>query len=254
VPIDIMKQLITKMNLRDLTVAYGMTETSPVSFQSTTFDSVQKRVETVGKIVPHCTAKLVNRHGEIVPRGTPGEVWIKGYNVQKGYWEDEEQTQQTTVVDETDGQIWMRTGDEGIMDEEGYLRIVGRIKDIIIRGGENLFPVQIENTLTSSPLIREAAVVAVPDDFYGEVVGAWIVLEDNHDKLLGRRTSREDVNEIVRSQMNPQNAPRYVWFLGDPENSGADETLPKTASGKVMKHVLREWSRKLAQNGVGKIP
>jgi acyl-CoA synthetase (AMP-forming)/AMP-acid ligase II len=113
---------------------------SPVSFQSTTYDSVQKRVETVGKIVPHCTAKLVNRHGEIVPRGTPGEVWIKGYNVQKGsttlnrlympcfllslnrYWEDEEQTQRTTVVDETDGQIWMRTGDEGIMDEEGYLR------------------------------------------------------------------------------------------------------------------------------------
>jgi len=169
------------------------------------------------------------------------------------YWQDEEQTKQTTVIDEADGQIWMRTGDEGIMDEEGYLRIVGRIKDIIIRGGENLFPVQIENTLTSSSSIREAAVVAVPDAIYGEVVGAWIVLEDDDEKIRGWKMSREEVRELVVSQMNPQNAPRYVWFLGDPENAQTDDTLPKTASGKVMKHVLREWSRRLAQNEVGKV-
>jgi acyl-CoA synthetase (AMP-forming)/AMP-acid ligase II len=135
---------------------------------------------------------------------------------------------------------------------------------------QNLFPVQIENVLTSSLSIREAAVVAVPNAVLGEVVGAWIVLEDDHERIHGRKMSREDVRELVTSQMNPQvsnpansktccldddskNAPRYVWFVGDPENAGADDALPKTASGKVMKHVLREWSRRLAQNGLGDV-
>ncbi|KAF8553800.1 acyl-CoA synthetase [Imleria badia] len=234
IPIDLMRQLIEKLNLVDLTVAYGMTETSPVSFQSTPADPILKRVETVGKVQPYVRAKVIDQAGSIVPVGTPGELCVTGYLLQKGYWEDEEQTKKVMRPDPKDESVvWMHTGDEGIIDEEGYLRIVGRIKDIIIRGGENLFPVQIENVLTAHPSIREAAAVAVPDAKYGEVVGAWVVLEP------GKTISPEEVRQVVRDNMNPQNVPVWVWFVGD----GMDaEELPKTASGKVMKHILRRWS------------
>ncbi|KAJ8517813.1 hypothetical protein ONZ45_g5063 [Pleurotus djamor] len=229
------------MNLKDLTVAYGMTETSPVSFQSTPADPIIKRVETVGRIHPHAQAKLVDSEGNIVPIGVPGEVCIAGYLLQKGYWEDQEQTEK---VMRWDGDtLWMHSGDEGIMDEEGYLKIVGRRKDIIIRGGENLFPVQIENTLTENPSIREAAVVSVPDPKYGEVVGAFILREPGHPQL-----TLNDVRETVAQNMNPQNAPAWVWFLGE---DGMEKELPKTASGKVMKHVLREWAKDSAKRGFG---
>jgi len=238
-----MKQLRAKMNLTDLTVAYGMTETSPVSFQTTPSDTVLQRVETVGKVHPHVRAKIVDTHGNVVPVNTPGELLVTGYLVQKGYWADAEQSASVMKLDD-EGTLWMHTGDEGVMDEDGYLRIVGRIKDIIVRGGENLFPVQIENVLTAHPSIREAATVSVPDTKYGEVVGAWIVLEPNS------HMSREDVRRIVWEGMNPQNAPAWVWFLGE---SGVADELPKTASGKVMKHILRGWSRNLAKDGLGKV-
>ncbi|KAF8662371.1 hypothetical protein AX16_001176 [Volvariella volvacea WC 439] len=238
-----MRVLVERMGLRDLTNAYGMTETSPVSFQTTPADPILKRVETVGKVQPHVKAKLVDREGNVVPVGTPGEILVSGYLVQKGYWNDEAQTKSVMKPDE-DGTVWMHTGDEGIMDEEGYLRIVSRIKDIIIRGGENLFPVQIENVLTAHSQIREAAVVAVPDPKYGEVVGAWIVREHTHHH------EREDVRRCVAGGMNPQNAPAWVWFVGE---DGTPGELPKTASGKVQKHVLREWSRELVEKGVGRV-
>ncbi|KAF8122696.1 hypothetical protein EV363DRAFT_1359496 [Boletus edulis] len=229
IPIDLMRQLIDKLNLVDLTVAYGMTETSPVSFQSTPADPILKRVETVGKVQPHVRAKIINPEGEIVPVGTPGEVCVTGYLLQKGYWRDEEQTKKAMQPDpEDESVVWMHTGDEGIIDEEGYLRIVGRIKDIIIRGGENLFPVQIENVLTAHPYIKEAAAVAVPNSKYGEVVGAWVLLEP------GKTMSKDEIRQVVRDKMNPQNVPEWVWL--------DVEELPKTASGKVMKHVLRRWS------------
>ncbi|KAF9482709.1 acetyl-CoA synthetase-like protein [Pholiota conissans] len=243
IPIDLMKNLIGRMHLRDLTNAYGMTETSPVSFQTTPDDPIIKRVETVGKVQPHVKAKIIDADGRIVDVGKPGEICIAGYLLQKGYWEDEEQTHKAMKTDE-DGILWMHTGDEGIMDEEGYLRVVGRIKDLIIRGGENLFPVQIENAMTAHHEIREAAAVAVPDDIYGEVVGAWIVREP-HTQI-----TREQVRESVASVMNPQNAPAWVWFVGEEE--GLND-LPKTASGKVMKHVLRKWSRELVKAGVGRV-
>ncbi|KAH9849602.1 hypothetical protein C2E23DRAFT_838789 [Lenzites betulinus] len=243
IPIDLMRQLIEKMNLTELTVAYGMTETSPVSFQSTTDDPVIKRVETTGKILPHVRAKIVDAEGEVVPVNTPGEVLVAGYLLQKGYWGDPEQTAQVMKADE-EGTVWMHTGDEGIMDEEGYLRIVGRIKDIIIRGGENLFPVQIENVLTAHPHIREAAVVSVPDPKYGEVVGAWIVREPQ------TAISKEETRRVVAEGMNPQNSPTWVWFVGE---EGVPEEIPKTASGKVQKHILRDWSKELAQRGVGRV-
>ncbi|KXN89148.1 Putative acyl-CoA synthetase YngI [Leucoagaricus sp. SymC.cos] len=247
IPIDLMKSLIEKLNLRDLTVAYGMTETSPVSFQSTPADPIIKRVETVGKILPHVRAKVVDADGDVVPVNTPGEIVVAGYLLQKGYWDDEKQTKEVMKKDK-EGTLWMWTGDEGIMDEEGYLRIVGRIKthlkDIIIRGGENLFPVQIENALTAHNAIREAAAVSVPDKKYGEVVGAWIVREP------GTSISRVEVRASVVQNMNHQNAPAWVWFIGE---DGNPTELPKTASGKVQKHILRKWSRYLADKGVGEV-
>ncbi|KII91201.1 hypothetical protein PLICRDRAFT_173092 [Plicaturopsis crispa FD-325 SS-3] len=244
VPIELMRQIIDKLNLRDLTNAYGMTETSPVSFQTTPDDSLIKRVETVGKVQPHVKAKIVDSEGNIVPIGKPGEICISGYLLQKGYWQDEEHTKES--MRKEGDTVWMYTGDEGIMDEEGYLRIVGRIKDIIIRGGENLFPVQIEDALTSDAAVLEGAAVAVPDAHYGEVVGAWIVRNPSHSPPA----TKESVRKHVAASMNPQNAPAWVWFLGE---DGVPEELPKTASGKVMKHVLRKWSRSLAEKGVGRV-
>ncbi|KAI9508077.1 acetyl-CoA synthetase-like protein [Russula earlei] len=241
VPIDLMKQLIAKLNLRELTIAYGMTETSPVSFQTTLADSITQRVETVGMVRPHVMAKVVDLSGKVAPVNMPGELLVSGYLLQKCYWGDIDQTDLVMRKDE-DGRLWMHTGDQATMDSEGYLRIVGRIKDIIIRGGENLFPVQIENALLSNPSILEAAVVSVPDGKYGEVVGAWI------RRKAGSKLSRESVRKIVWESMNPQNAPGWVWFLGE---EGTPKELPKTASGKVQKHILRGWSRELAENRIG---
>ncbi|KAI0714224.1 acyl-CoA synthetase [Fomitopsis betulina] len=243
VPIEMMKRLIEQLNLRELTVAFGMS-TSPVSFQTNPDDLVIKRVETVGRPLPHVRAKIVNEQRETVPLGTPGEILVSGYLLHKGYWDDEEQTAKSTVRD-AEGTLWVCTGDEGILDEDGYLKVVGRIKDIIIRGGENLFPVQIENVLATHPAISEAASVAVPDPVLGEVVGAWIVREDN-----AQHFAREDVREFVARGMNPQNAPAWVWFAGE---DGVPDELPKTASGKVMKHVLRSWVKDLAKRGVGRV-
>ncbi|CAK5272395.1 unnamed protein product [Mycena citricolor] len=217
IPIELMKKLIAKMNLVDLTNAYGMTETSPVSFQTTSGDALDKRVETVGKVQPHVRAKLVDPDGRVVPVGAPGELCVAGYLLQKGYWRDDERTKEVMKTDE-EGTLWMHTGDEAIMDEEGYLRI------------------QIENAILTNHGVEEAAVVAVPDEKYGEVVGAWIV------RARGTSTSREEIKETVVKSINPQNAPAWIFFVGE---DGAESELPKTASGKVQKHVLREWSKEL---------
>ncbi|KDQ20227.1 hypothetical protein BOTBODRAFT_101410 [Botryobasidium botryosum FD-172 SS1] len=245
-PISLMNRLIEKLNLTDLTNAYGMTETSPVSFQTVPSDSIIHRTETVGRVLPHVKAKVIDKEGKTVPIGSPGELCVSGYLVQKGYWEDPEQT--ASVYQRHDGDtenMWMHTGDSAIMDESGYLKIVGRIKDIIIRGGENLFPVQIENKLTQHPSIREAAVVSVPDPKYGEVVGAWIVRHPTEERL-----SREEVRKWVKDSMNHQNAPAWVWFMGE---DGVQPELPKTGSGKVQKNVLREWSAAWAVKGLGEV-
>ncbi|KAI0305314.1 acetyl-CoA synthetase-like protein [Multifurca ochricompacta] len=241
VPIELMKRLIKKLNLRELTNAYGMTETSPVSFQTTPSDSITQRVETVGRVRPHVNAKIVDPVGNVVPVNTPGELLISGYLVQKGYWRDREQTDLVMRKDDN-GVLWMHTGDQATLDGDGYLRIVGRIKDIIIRGGENLFPVHIENALMAHPSILEAAVISVPDKKYGEIVGAWI------KPNVGAKLSRESVRKFAWESMNPQNAPAWVWFVGE---DGTPGELPKTASGKVQKHILREWSRELAEKQIG---
>ncbi|EJU02271.1 acetyl-CoA synthetase-like protein [Dacryopinax primogenitus] len=250
IPIELMKELIENLALTEVTIAYGMTETSPVSFQTRTDDPLTKRAETVGRIMPQTKAKIVDEHGNIVRLGEHGELCVAGYLVQKGYWEDQEQTDRVLKRHPGDPDtLWMMTGDVASMDAEGYLQIVGRIKDIIIRGGENLFPVQIENCLTDHHAIREAAVVSVPDSKYVEVPGAWVV-RSNPKHPGAVHLSAKDVRKVVFDGMNRQNAPDYVWFLGE---DGVPGELPKTASGKVMKHVLRKWSKNLAEKGIGRV-
>ncbi|KAJ6631133.1 hypothetical protein B0H10DRAFT_1981017 [Mycena sp. CBHHK59/15] len=239
IPIELMKNLIAKLNLVDLTNAYGMSEIQQAfnmtqDSHTTPADPIIKRVETVGRVQPHVKAKIIDTEGNIVPVGTPGEICIAGYLLQKGYWADEEQTRLAMHKDPKDGTLWMHTGDEGILDDEGYLRVVSRIK--------NLFPVQIENVILTNAEIEEAAVVSVPDSKYGEVVGAWIL------RKPGSNIAREAVRATVSQSMNPQNAPTWVFFVGE---DGSASELPKTASGKVMKHVLRDWSRDLASRKVG---
>ncbi|KAG8784900.1 hypothetical protein FRC12_018159 [Ceratobasidium sp. 428] len=232
---------------------FGLAETSPVSFQTTPNDPLETRVETVGRVQPHVRAKIIKDNGELVPVGTAGELCVAGYLVQKSYWMNPEQTNAVMKQDKNDPNIvWMHTGDQAVMDREGYLRITGRIKDLIIRGGENLSPVQIENCLTSHPDIVEAAAIALPDSRFGEVVGVWISLRAGAAPL-----SREDAVDWVKREMNPQvsfmgvaalpllkelcqNAPSRVWFLG---KDNLPSELPKTASGKVMKGILRDWSK-----------
>ncbi|KAJ7839575.1 hypothetical protein B0H14DRAFT_2787041 [Mycena olivaceomarginata] len=237
IPIELMKSLIAKLNLTELTNAYGM-----ISFQTVPADPIMKRVETVGRVQPHVKAKLIDVDGNIVPVGTPGEICVAGYLLQKGYWENEEQTRQVMRTDEN-GTLWMHTGDEGVMDDEGYLRSEFLCFDIIIRGGEvTLCLMERLQVILTNPEIEEAAVIAVPDSQYGEVVGAWIV------RKPGSTVSREVVRATVSRLMNPQNAPTWVFFAGE---DGTASELPKTASGKVMKHVLRDWSRDLASRRVG---
>ncbi|KAH7329856.1 hypothetical protein B0J17DRAFT_740524 [Rhizoctonia solani] len=238
VPIDLMRRLIERLNLHDLTIAYGMS--NPVSFQTTPDDRLQMRVESVGKVQPHVQAKIIDEHGAIVPVGVSGELCISGYLLQKGYWDNLEQTSSVMKSDEN-GTVWMHTGDQGVLDHEGYLKITGRIKDLIIRGGENLSPVQIENCLTSHPDIVEAAAIAVPDKRFGEVVGVWILLRPSATSF-----TRKEAIDWVKSRMNPQNAPSWVWLLGE---AGTPAQLPKTASGKVMKNVLREWGKTMLPAG-----
>ncbi|KAF5353143.1 hypothetical protein D9758_008773 [Tetrapyrgos nigripes] len=342
VPIQLMRRLINELGLEELTNAYGMTETSPVSFQTRTtsasakereregglgghydsmfepFDMIQ-RTETVGRVHPHVKMVVVDsgwgaelnepsstsKSKDIpiptpLPINTPGEVLISGYLLQKGYWGDSEQTKKAMKTD-VQGTRWMFTGDEGVLGEDGCLRIVSRIKDLIIRGGENLFPIQIEDTLLgklggSDGKVRECAVVAVKDEKYGEVVGVWVVaaegvrvnldvVEDKAENLGdndgGKTLSRKEIRDVIAKNMNPQNAPAWVWFVGSEggegggylgdgpieslvgnsnSNSASSSSplgypteLPKTASGKVMKHVLREWSEELVRRGVGRV-
>lgn len=245
IPEEMMRQLIEKLNLTELTIAYGMTETSPVSFQTVPEDPLVKRIESVGRVLPHVTAKIIDNEGNVLPVNTPGELCVTGYLVQKGYWNAPEQTAVVMRRHPGSEDIWMHTGDEAIMDEEGYLRIVSRIKDIIIRGGENLFPVQIENVITSHHSVREAAVISVPDPRYGEVVGVWIVRHANEALV-----ERSELRQWVGGQMNPQAQPSWIWFVGE---DGVETELPKTASGKVQKHILREWGAKWSKQGIGRV-
>jgi len=218
-PIETMKKVVSKMHLGEITIAYGMTETSPVSFQSSTTDPLDKRTSTVGRIQPHLEVKVVDALGNIVPVGETGELCTKGYSVMQGYWGDEDKTRESIV----DG--WMHTGDLATIDADGYCNIVGRLKDMLIRGGENIYPREIEEFLFRHPKIQSVQVFGVPDAKYGEEVCAWIVLR------AGEQASAEEIQDFCHGQIAHYKVPKHIRFVDE---------LPMTVTGKVQKFVMRE--------------
>ena len=227
-PIEIMKRAIAEMHLSEITIAYGMTETSPVSFQSSTDDAVERRVSTVGRIHPHIEVKIVDLEGRIVPPGTPGELLTRGYSVMQGYWGDERNTQEAI-----DTARWMHTGDLATIDGEGFCNIVGRIKDMVIRGGENIYPREIEEFLYTHPHIADAQVFGVPDAQYGEQLCAWIRLRE------GCLLSDADVVAFCKGAIAHYKVPRHIRFVDE---------FPMTITGKIQKFVMRE--KMIAELGV----
>lgn len=221
-PVEIMKQCIERMNMDEVTICYGMTETSPVSTQTATDDPIDKRVGTVGRVHPHVEIKVVDPEtGETVPRGESGEFCTRGYSVMVGYWNDVKRT-----ADAIDDAGWMHTGDLAEMDDEGYVNIVGRIKDMVIRGGENVYPREVEEFLYTHPKIKDVQVVGVPDEKYGEEIMAWVQLEDGADEL-----TIEEVKEFCQGKIAHFKVPRYVASTAE---------FPMTVTGKIQKFKLRD--------------
>ncbi|KAF3928247.1 S-dihydroxybenzoyltransferase [Arthrobotrys entomopaga] len=208
IPIELMKKLHKELNLVDLTICYGMTETSPVSLMTFPDDPIDKRTSSVGRLMPHTQAKIVDIHdrSKILPIGEKGELATAGYCLQKYYWGDEERTAEVMVYDE-DGTRWMFTGDEAEMDADGFVKITGRIKDLIIRGGENIHPLDIENCLFEHPSVAEVSVVGLPDERYGEVVAAFVGPSE------GKSISKEEVREWVRSKLPRHLVPKFVFWI-----------------------------------------
>ncbi len=222
-PVEVMKKVTAQMNMREVTICYGMTETSPVSAQNSTDDPIEKRVGTVGRIHPHLEMKIVDAEtGAIVPRGVQGEVCTRGYSVMLGYWGNDDATRR--AIDATG---WMHTGDLATMDESGYVKITGRIKDMIIRGGENIFPREIEEFLYAHPAVADVQVIGVPSEKYGEEVMAWVKLRD------GQAASGDELAAYCKGRIASYKIPRY-WKLVD--------EFPMTVTGKIQKFRMREIS------------
>ncbi|ACL55332.1 AMP-binding protein [Methylobacterium nodulans] len=219
-PIAVMQRAVDRMHLTQLTICYGMTETSPVSFQSAVDDPLERRVSTVGRIHPHTEVKVVDAEGRIVPRGTPGELCTRGYSVMQGYWGDPEKTAEVR-----DAAGWMHTGDLATLDEDGFCNIVGRIKDLVIRGGENVYPREVEEFLYRHPAIQEVQVFGVPDPRYGEELCAWVRLRP------GAALTAEGLRAHCAGQIAHQKIPRYVEFV---------EEFPTTVTGKMQKYRMRQ--------------
>jgi len=219
-PAELMRRCIDKMNLTEMTICYGMTETSPVSTQTLIGDPLDKQVSTVGCVHPHLEIKIVDEAGDIVPRGTSGEYCVRGYSVMAGYWEDEAATSQAI---DSDG--WMHSGDIGVMDEDGYVEIIGRIKDMVIRGGENIYPREIEEYLYRHEAVQEVHVFGVKDDHFGEELCAWVKKRDGSD------VTEEDIKSFCKGQIAHYKVPRYVQFV---------ENFPMTVTGKAQKFKMRE--------------
>jgi fatty-acyl-CoA synthase len=222
-PTAVMRRVVAEMHMPEVTICYGMTETSPVSFQSEPEDPLERRVTTVGRVHPHVQVKIVDAEGRTTARGVAGELLTRGYSVMRGYWNDTERTRQ--VIDSAG---WMHTGDLAVIDAEGYCNIVGRVKDMIIRGGENVSPREIEEFLYLHPAVYDVAVVGVPDPKYGEAVCACVRLKP------GMTASEEDIREFCRNKIAHYKVPRYVRFM---------DGFPLTISGKVQKYLLREHLR-----------
>ena len=219
-PEAVMRQVMERLSMREVTICYGMTETSPVSFQSQVDDPLAPRVETVGRVHPHVEVKIVDAQGHTVPRGTPGELLTRGYGVMLGYWNDEQRTREAV---DADG--WMHTGDLATLDDAGHARIVGRIKDMLIRGGENIYPREIEEWLFQHEAVAEVQVFGVPDARWGEEVCAWVRLKP------GCQLDPEALRQWCRQRMAHYKVPRHVVFV---------ENFPMTVTGKMQKHLMRE--------------
>jgi fatty-acyl-CoA synthase len=222
-PVEVMKRVVNDMGCAEVTICYGMTETSPVSTQTRVDDELDRRVSTVGTVHPHVEVKIVDPEtGLTVPRGTPGELCTRGYCVMLGYWDEPEKT-----AEAIDPGRWMHTGDLATMDDDGYLNIVGRIKDMVIRGGENVYPREIEEFLYTHPLVADVQVIGVPDERYGEELCAWVRLEAGHD------ATDDDIREFCRGRLAHYKVPRYVLFVDE---------FPMTVTGKIRKVEMRERS------------
>lgn len=221
-PIEVMKQVVERMGMAEVSIAYGMTETSPVSTQTRVDDSLDRRVSTVGRTMPHLESKVIDPEtGLTVPRGTPGELCTRGYSVMLGYWEQPEKTAEVL-----DAARWMHTGDLAVMDDEGYVNITGRIKDMVIRGGENVYPREIEEFLYTHPDVLDAQVIGVPDERYGEELMAWVRLREGVGDLTA-----EQVREFATGRLAHYKIPRYVHVVDE---------FPMTVTGKVRKVAMRE--------------
>jgi fatty-acyl-CoA synthase len=219
-PVELMKRLIGEMHLAEITIAYGMTETGPVSFETSVHDPVERRVTTVGRVLPHTEVKIVNDEGRIVAVGTPGELLTRGYCVMAGYWNDPEKN-----AEAIDQAHWIRSGDIATLDQEGYCNIVGRLKDMLIRGGENIFPREIEEFLYTNPKIEDVQVIGVPDPKFGEEVCAWIKLHP------GETASGEEIRAFCKGKIAHFKIPHYIKFVDE---------YPMTVTGKVQKFIMRE--------------
>jgi len=223
-PVEVMKQVISKLNVTQLTLTYGLTEASTLVTQTPLDEPLETKVSTVGKVYPHTEVKIVDKEGNIVPVNTPGEICIRGYGVMIGYWGEKEQTE--SALKPTG---WLHSGDLGTMDEHGYFRIVGRLKDLISRGGQNVYPAEIEYFLHTHPKIQHVQVISVPDERLGEEVCAWIKLREGETMTAG------DVKDFCTGQIAYFKIPRYIKFVDE---------YPMTASGKVMKYVIRQLAAK----------
>jgi fatty-acyl-CoA synthase len=220
-PVEVMKRVIERMHMSEVGICYGMTETSPVSTQTAVDDPISKRVGTVGRVGPHLEVKVVSPDdGSTVSRGEPGELCTRGYSVMLGYWEDPVRT-----AEAIDAEHWMHTGDLATMDDDGYLNIVGRIKDLVIRGGENVYPREVEEFLYTHPQIADVQVVGVPDERYGEELMAWVIARE------GGALTPEAVREFCRGRIAHYKIPRYVKLV---------DAFPMTVTGKVQKFKMRE--------------
>ncbi|HUE58470.1 MAG TPA: AMP-binding protein, partial [Acidimicrobiales bacterium] len=223
-PVEVMKRVINEMNMTEVAIAYGMTETSPVSTQTRRDDSIERRTGTVGRAMPHVEIKIVDPStGLVVPRGTSGELCTRGYSVMLGYWNEPDKT-----AEAVDSAGWMHTGDLGVMREDGYVNIVGRIKDMVIRGGENVYPREIEEFLYSHPDIEDVAVIGVPDDRYGEEIMAWIRLRPGAAEL-----DVDAIRDFCRGNIAHHKIPRYIRIV---------DSFPMTVTGKIRKVEMRQIS------------
>jgi fatty-acyl-CoA synthase len=220
-PIEVMRQVNSRMHMGEVEIAYGMTETSPVSFQSRADDPIEKRVSTVGRVMPHLECKIIDPStGAVVPRDTPGELCTRGYSVMLGYWNNAEAT--ATAIDPA---RWMHTGDLATMDAGSYVNIVGRIKDMIIRGGENVYPREIEEFLYTHPAIADVQVIGLPSRAYGEEIMAWVKLKPDAE------ATEAEIQNFCRGRISHYKIPRYVKFV---------DNFPMTVTGKIQKFLMRK--------------